>query len=116
MDNIKDDRYYIIKVIENIDAIISYTRDLSYIDFVNNYIVIDAVMFRLIQMSENISHISNYYKMLHTEIRWGQIIGFRNGIVHNYGRVDYSIVYEIISKDIIDLRKVLSQTVLKIEV
>lgn len=116
MDNIKDDRYYIIKVIENIDAVVSYTRDLSYIDFVNNYIVIDAVMFRLIQMAENISHISNYYKMLHTEIRWGQIIGFRNGIVHNYGSVDYSIVYEIISKDIIDLRKVLSQTVLKIEV
>ena len=36
MDNIKDDRYYIIKVIENIDAVVSYTRDLSYIDFINN--------------------------------------------------------------------------------
>ena len=111
MDNIKEDRYYIAKVVENIDLIISYTKDLSYIDFIDNLIVIDAVMFRLIQMVENISHISNNYKMLHSEIRWGQIAGFRNGIVHNYGSVDYSIVYEIISKDIYDLKKVLEVTV-----
>ncbi len=104
MDNIKDDKYYINKVIENIDAIILYTKDMNYDAFVKDDLVIDAVMFRLVQMAENINHISIDYRECKKNIKWGQIIGFRNGIVHNYGKTDYRIVYEIISNDIYKLK------------
>lgn len=33
MDNRKNDKYYIEKVIENIDAIVMYTKDLEFEDF-----------------------------------------------------------------------------------
>ena len=46
-------------------------------------------------------------------IKWGQIIGFRNGIVHDYGKTDYSIVYEIVSKDIYELKENLESIVLQ---
>ena len=105
MDNRKDDNYYIKNVIENIDIIISYTKGLSYDEFVDDLKNVDSVMFRLIQMVENIIHISSEYKKMHSNINWGQIIGFRNGIVHNYNKTDYSIVYEIISKDIYILKE-----------
>lgn len=36
MDNRKDDNYYIKNVIENIDIIISYTKGLSYDEFVGD--------------------------------------------------------------------------------
>lgn len=107
MDNIKNDSYYIEKTIENIDAIIKYTNSTTYDEFVDNEIMIDAVMFRLVQMVENIKNISNEYKHIHSNILWGQIIGFRNGIVHDYGKTDYKIVYEIINSDIYELRDVL---------
>ncbi|MBO7078546.1 MAG: DUF86 domain-containing protein [Bacilli bacterium] len=32
---------------------------------------------------------------------------FRNGIVHEYGNTDYAIVYEILTSDIHDLKRVL---------
>ena len=112
MDNQKNDRYYIEKVIENINAVIKYTKELSYIDFVSNPIIIDATMFRLVQMVENIMHISKEYKEKHYSIKWGQIIGFRNGIVHDYGKTDYSIVYEIISSDIYKLKNDLEEDIL----
>lgn len=104
MDNKKDDGYYIKKVIENIDAIKRYTNDLTYEEFVTDEMLIDAVLFRLVQMVENINHISDGFKNKHNKISWGQISGFRNGIVHNYGKTDYSIVYEIVSQDIDELR------------
>lgn len=104
MDNKKNDTYYIEKVIENIEAILKYTKDLEFEDFINDPIIIDATMFRLIQMVENITHISKEYRDFHSNIKWGQIIGFRNGIVHDYGKTDYSIVYEIISSDLFKLR------------
>ena len=41
---------------------------------------------------ENISRISKEFRERHSNIKWGEIIGFRNGIVHDYGKTDYSIV------------------------
>lgn len=105
MDNKKTDEYYIEKVIENIDAIIFYTKDVGFSEFVNNSLLVDATMFRLVQMVENINHISVEYRKNHSKIKWGQIIGFRNGIVHNYGKTDYTLVYEIVSHDIYELKK-----------
>ncbi|MBP5550628.1 MAG: DUF86 domain-containing protein [Bacilli bacterium] len=33
-------------------------------------------------------------------MKWSDIVGFRNKIVHDYGKVDYTIVYEVLSQDI----------------
>ena len=104
MDNVKNDKYYIEKVKENIEVIIKYTKDKTYDDFSSDSFLVDATMFRLIQMVENINQISDEYKERHSKIAWKQIIGFRNKIVHDYGKTDYSVVYEIISSDIYRLK------------
>ena len=70
MDNIKSDKYYIEKVKENIDAIISYTANKSYDEFVSDCFLIDATMFRLIQMIENLNKISDEYRQEHSKIAW----------------------------------------------
>lgn len=105
MDNIKSDKYYIDKVKENIDVIIGYTANKSYDEFVSDDFLIDATMFRLIQMIENLNQISDEYRQEHSKIAWKQIIGFRNKIVHDYGKTDYSVVYEIVSSDIYQLKE-----------
>ena len=107
MDNKKDDNYYVKKIIDNINAIINYTKELSYEEFVSKPEKIDASLFRLVQIAENMTHLSKNYKSLHNNIKWGQISGFRNGIVHDYGKTDYTIVYEVVSNDIPDLKEVL---------
>ena len=105
MDNRKDDSYYANKAIENINAIKRYIKDKSYEEFVSEEELVDAIMFRLIQLVENIKNLSDDYKNRHSEIPWGKIIGFRNGIVHEYVKTDYSIVYETITTDLDDLLK-----------
>lgn len=109
MNNTKNDTYYVERVIDNIDTIISYVANCSFDEFIDNEMLIDAVMFRLVQMAENIGKISNSYKENHKDIQWGLIAGFRNGIVHDYGKTDYNIVWEIISGDIYDLRMKLTE-------
>lgn len=103
MNNVKDDKYYINKVLDNIETIKHYTNGKSYDEFLSDNMLVDATMFRLVQMIENINHISIGFKDSHSNISWGEIVGFRNGIVHDYGKTDYSIVYEIVSKDIKEL-------------
>ncbi len=104
MDNRKGDEYYLGEVIENINVILSYAKDKNYADFIQDGELIDAIMFRLIQMAESIKKISAKYKAEHGNVPWGLILGFRNGIVHEYGKTDYNIVYEIVSKDIRELK------------
>ncbi|MCR5462605.1 MAG: hypothetical protein K6E87_06010 [bacterium] len=54
MDNIKNDAYYIDLIKKDIDKIEQYTKDISYDEFINDELLIDAIMFRLVQMIENI--------------------------------------------------------------
>lgn len=106
MDNVKNDKYYFKKCLDEISNLEKYTKDIKEYDgLVKDPILLDAVMFRLIQLIENIRHISNEFKEEHPSIPWGDIVGFRNGVVHEYGRTDYTIVFEIIKKDIYELKE-----------
>ena len=110
MDNVKNDNYYVSKIIEEINAIQKYlVNTKTYEQFENNDLLIDAVLFRLVQMVESIKKLSTEFKGKYKDVQWNQIIGFRNGIVHDYGRTDYTIVYDIITKDIVDLKALLEK-------
>ena len=108
MDNIKNDFYYANKAIEQIVVIELYIDNVTYEEFVGNNQLLDAIMFRLVQLIENVKHISAEFKLKHPEIPWGKILGFRNGIVHEYGETNYETVYETITTNLSELKDVLS--------
>lgn len=101
----KPDKYYMKKALSEIEAIIQYTNGLSFEEFVGDVKTIDATMFRLQQMIEHIKEISSNFKEKHSEIPWVDIVGFRNRIVHEYGKTDYTTVYEIITVNIYQLKE-----------
>ena len=107
MDNRKNDAYYFSKIVEDINTIKKYLNNASYEEFLKDGQMIDAIMFRMIQLVESIKNVSTVFKDEHPDINWHKIIGFRNGIVHEYGETDYLTVYETITKDIYDLKEVL---------
>ena len=101
----KNDLTYMKKALEEIEIIIRYTQGLSYEEFMSDGRNIDATIFRLQQMIEHIKHLSLDFKNNHNYIPWGEIIGFRKGLVHEYGRTDYTTVYEVVSRDIYVLKE-----------
>lgn len=105
----KPDSYYIEKAIVEINAIIEYTYKLSFDEFMSDVKTIDATMFRLQQMIEHIKNISSDFKEAHSNIPWTDIVGFRNRIVHEYGKTDYTTVYEIVSVNIYQLKELFEQ-------
>ena len=111
MDNKKNDRYFAEKAVEQILIIEKYVGDKTYEEFMSDDKLVDAVMFRLVQMIENIKNISLEFKDNNPQIPWGKIMGFRNGIVHEYGNTDYTIVYEVAMNNINPLKDVLETLV-----
>ena len=103
--NDKNDAYYMEKALVEIGVIINYTKGLSYEEFMSDGKNIDATIFRLEQMIEQIKHLSLEFQHTHSNIPWVDIIGFRNKLVHEYGKTDYTTVYEVVSKDIYVLKE-----------
>jgi len=107
MDNRKNDMYFAERAIEQIETIEKYIGDKTYEVFMRDEQLVDAVMFRLVQMVENIKNVSLEFKENNPQIPWGKIMGFRNGIVHEYGKTDYTIVYEVVTSSLQPLKDVL---------
>ena len=67
------------------------------------------MMFRLIQISENSSQLSEEYKRLNHQVPWHDISGLRNRIVHDYGNVNLRIVHETLTQSIAELAGMLKE-------
>ena len=100
MDNIKNDEYYLNKVKVDLVHIIKNTTGLTEYEIGKNIILLDSIMFRLIQISENCDKLSSEFKLKNNHIPWRALKGLRNRIVHDYGEVDISIVYNTLKNDI----------------
>ena len=100
MDNIKNDRYYVGKIITDLAFITAHTEGLSRRQLEENEVLIDSVMFRLIQVSENSDKLTEAFKKQYSAIPWRAIKGLRNRIVHEYGKVNLSVVYDTVFEDI----------------
>lgn len=100
MDNVKNDKYYIDKILVDIEFLIEHTQDLSRQEIENNEILLDSIMFRIIQISENCKKLTDAFKEQNKSIPWKSLKGMRNRIVHDYGEVDYSIIIDTVLIDI----------------
>ena len=100
MDNTKGNIYYIRKIIADLEFLIKHTREISYKELAENEILIDSIMFRLIQISENSAKLSDDFKARCNQIPWRAIKGLRNRIVHEYGKVDLTVIYDTVKNDI----------------
>lgn len=100
MDNVKNDVYYVERILRDVKFIISNTVGITCGDLEANEILCDSVLFRLIQISENAGKVSDAFKIDHPDIGWRGIKGMRNRIVHDYGDVKLDIVYQTVTEDI----------------
>ena len=68
-------------------------------------------MFRLIQISENARKLSDAYKQTHPSVPFMALYGFRNRIVHDYGNVDFGIVFTTLKYDIPALLQLMTENI-----
>lgn len=100
MDNLKNDRYYLEKILTDLSFILAHTDGITKEEFTENEILIDSVLFRLIQVSENSDRLTENFRMRHDNIPWHAMKGMRNRIVHEYGDVDLTIIYDTVNQDL----------------
>lgn len=53
MDNIKNDKYYIQKIIQDLQFIVKHMYNIDADELNANEVLLDSMLFRMIQISEN---------------------------------------------------------------
>lgn len=114
MDNIKNEKYFLNKIVKDIKFVIEHCKNISLNEFNNDEILNNAVCFKIVQISENCKQLSDDFTSKHPMIPWKMIIGMRNKIVHDYGNVQLDIVYNTIKHDLPELLKYINELLILI--
>ena len=107
MDNVKNDNYYIQKIKRDLEFISMHMKNVDIEELNANEVLLDSMLFRMIQISENARKLTEEFKQTRENIPWSALYGLRNRIVHDYGNVDLNIVFETLKVDIPDLLELL---------
>lgn len=91
-------------ILDAIEEIEKYLLEVSFPIFIENSMMRFACIKQMEIIGEASNHISEELKSKFTDIAWGQIVGMRNVFAHEYFGIDSSIVWEIIKKDIPELK------------
>jgi len=100
---VRDDRVYSIHICECIERIEHYTEGGSEV-FFSDTRTQDAVLRNLHTLSESTQRLSQTLKASHPEVDWRDISGFRNILVHDYLGVNLVRVWEVVERDLPDLK------------
>jgi len=102
---------YIDDIIEAINKIERYTKDMDFSKFSENELVLDAVIRNLEIIGEASTHIPEKIREKYSNLPWKRIIGLRNIAIHGYFKIDLSLIWAIITKNI----PLTKDTILKIQ-
>lgn len=95
------------KMLAYVEKLTVYCENYDYNSFVEDGKLVDACVFNLSQIGELCHAADDDYIREHPEVPWHEMYGLRNRIVHDYEGVNLRLVWEIISRDIPELKKTL---------
>ncbi len=101
---------FLLECIEHLD---NYTKDVDEDSFLRNEEKKDACLTRIVVLGEYSTRISEDIKSKFTDVEWQLMKATRNYYVHVYRGIDWRRVWETIKKDLpqlkIKIEKILSQ-------
>jgi len=101
----REDKLYFKDILDAISKIEKYTKNLSYEEFFNNLMVIDAVVRNLEIIGEATKNLSKEIKSQYPEIPWREMADMRNKLIHEYFGIDLEIVWKTVKYRIPELKK-----------
>ena len=98
-------KLYLQDIWESISAIEEYAQLLSEDEFYSNRLVQDAIVRRLEIIGEAAKNIDDNFRDRYPQIPWKKIAGMRDVIAHEYFGVRLDRVWDVVRKDLPDLKE-----------
>ena len=100
----KDPLIFIQHILDSIEKIESYVEGMSKQEFSDSIKTQDAVIRNLEIIGEAAKNVPTSFRSTYPEIPWQKISGLRDVLIHMYFGIDLDIVWEVIQRDLPELR------------
>ena len=99
----KDDKVFIKHILDEVNFIIKESEDLNYENLMRNETLKRALIRSLEIIGEASKNLSNSFREKHPYIKWKEIAGLRDKLIHFYFGVDWDTVWDIVKNKIPEL-------------
>lgn len=96
-------------ILESINRINTYTENISFQEFSDDFKSQDAVIRNLEILGEAVKLLSTETKEKYAQIPWKEMTGTRDRLIHDYFGVNIDIVWDIIKNELPQLIPVLNK-------
>lgn len=101
----KDNKFYINKMIEFCDNIIIYTDGYTFEEFIKDSKTFNACILCISQLGELTKKFDEEFFNTYNFVDWHSIKGTRNRFVHDYDGINKKILWEIVTESIPELKE-----------
>jgi uncharacterized protein with HEPN domain len=101
----KDISIFLNHILESIERIEEFTKNISKKIFLDSIQLQDAVIRRLEIIGEATKNIPPEFRKKYADVPWSEIARTRDKLIHGYFVVDLALTWDIVKKDLPDLKK-----------
>ncbi|MHA1717439.1 MAG: HepT-like ribonuclease domain-containing protein [Promethearchaeota archaeon] len=91
-------------ILEAINRIETYTKNMNYEKFLEDIKTQDAVARNIEIIGEAVKNISSDFKRKHNNINWRSIAGMRDKIIHFYFGIKWDIIWDVVKNKLPDFK------------
>jgi uncharacterized protein with HEPN domain len=103
----RDWQFRVNDILESIDKIERYTKDMDFSGWLEDEKSVDAVIRNIEVIGEASSHLPDEVLQRYKDIPWRLMKGIRNILAHEYFGVDLEIIWKTVKEDLPAIKKLL---------
>lgn len=92
----KEPIFFLKDIINSLNKILNYTKNISYDEFIDSEITKDAVERNFEIIGEAVKNLSEDFRKQYPNIPFKQVAGMRDKLIHDYFGIDYEILWKTI--------------------
>ena len=96
----RDDTAYLLDMLVAARDAVAFADDTSYDEFARDRRTQLSILKSVEIVGEAATHVSEDTRQAHPEIRWPEIVGMRNRLVHAYFDIDLPLVWDTVCDDL----------------